>query len=299
MSLKDLDNFRKESNNPFDELRSPTYNPTLVCEIKEPLICKFSTIVTILALLFTGTANTFILIALNHNNFRHPVSQSIMAFIGLYLNHFTFSFPLLISEDNQFQHFRKLHRNAITNKKIIKGDTLLIVLSGLFAVINCICTSAALLYMTPSMYKFPHKNSRYQIFRSGLIVGTFIGSRLIFKREIHRHHLLGVTSAVMGFILGKNSYDKKLVGISSVFLNGFGDFTIHESIIGALLMIIGIIFQSGHLVTQEYICSNYEIPSNRLVGLEGFFGITFSIVIITIASFIPCTNSNLCSVLCF
>jgi len=108
----------------------------------------------------------------------------------------------------------------------------------------------------------------------------------MLKREIVRHHLLGVVLALIGFIL---------VGVASL-LNGdnvsqYGT----GSLVTGVLMVTGSLFTQGLQTNlEELILNKWQLDCQRMVGLEGFFGLVWIFMWIMIVSFIPCPNFNMC-----
>ena len=52
--------------------------------------------------------------------------------------------------------------------------------------------------------------------------------------------------------------------------------------------------QSAQLVIEENICDKNQFTAQRMVGLEGIFGMIYIMVIISIFSYIPCIDAGLC-----
>jgi len=122
----------------------------------------------------------------------------------------------------------------------------------------------------------------------GTIISTCILSYFMVNRKIRRHHALGVGMAILGYIL---------VGLSSM-ING--DALAKYSSVGLMIgigMIIGSNFTQGFLSNvEEMLLRKYEIEPQRMVGLEGFFGMIWIFLWIMIFSYIPCPNEHLCDV---
>jgi len=125
-----------------------------------------------------------------------------------------------------------------------------------------------------------------QMLSGGTIITTCFLSKFMNNFDICRHHYLGCGLALLGFVC---------VGVSSL-LNGD-----NVSQYGAGSLITGILMVTGSLFTQgtmsnieEWILTRWHIDCQRMVGLEGFFGMIWIYCIIIIVSFIPCPNVNMC-----
>jgi hypothetical protein len=125
--------------------------------------------------------------------------------------------------------------------------------------------------------------------RGGVIIFTCIFSKIFLKREIYRHHMLGVMLLVLGFIL---------VGIASVVTSGggAGSVGVGGTVIGISMVLISLVIQAAQLVLEEIILKHYQISAQRMVGLEGIFGMVFIWIWIMLFTFIPCPSIDLCDV---
>ena len=90
-----------------------------------------------------------------------------------------------------------------------------------------------------------------------------------------------------------------LVGFSSVFATKSGDDTessVLGTVAGIVMISLSLIVQSTQFVYQEKILSSYEVPPQRIVGLEGMFGMIFMFNWLMIFTFLPCPSPDLCQV---
>lgn len=122
----------------------------------------------------------------------------------------------------------------------------------------------------------------------GTIITTTIMSRLILNRKIHRHHALGCSFAIIGFAI---------VGLSSV-LNGKSEekYSLFGLILGIIMIMISLVTQGGLANYEEWLIGKYEIDVQRMVGIEGFFGIIWIFTWIMVFCMIPCPDDHLCDV---
>ena len=122
----------------------------------------------------------------------------------------------------------------------------------------------------------------------GTIITTAIISYFMLGRKIRKHHALGCTLALLGFIT---------VGIASLLNEKSAEKYSTKGLIIGILMVMGSLFTQGFLSNfEEKLLMKYEIDCQRMVGLEGFFGVIWIFLWIVIFSFIPCPNSLLCDV---
>ena len=65
-------------------------------------------------------------------------------------------------------------------------------------------------------------------------------------------------------------------------------------IMGIGMCVISLFTQATQLIIEEYVLKNFQIDCQRLVGLEGTFGMVWISVIIFVASFFQCPNILMC-----
>jgi len=108
-------------------------------------------------------------------------------------------------------------------------------------------------------------------------------------RKIRRHHAMGVTFAIIGYFF---------VGLSSM-INGdaLAKYSPSGLLIGILMIVVSNFTQGFLSNVEEMLMRKYEIEPQRMVGLEGFFGVIWIFISIMIFSYIPCPEKHLCDVL--
>lgn len=126
-----------------------------------------------------------------------------------------------------------------------------------------------------------------QMLRGGVIVFTCLFSKIFLGKKVYRHHMLGVVLLVIGFVL---------VGIASVVTtgNGSSEVGVGGTIAGIVMVLISLVIQAGQFVLEETIVTKNQIAAQRMVGLEGIYGMIFIFVWIMIFTFIPCPSSDMC-----
>jgi len=123
--------------------------------------------------------------------------------------------------------------------------------------------------------------------RGGVIVFTCLFSKIFLKRQVYRHHMVGVCLLVVGFVL---------VGVASVVTSGTGagSVGVGGTIAGIVMVLISLVIQAAMFVLEETIVSKNQIDPQRMVGLEGVFGMIFIFMWIMIFSYVPCPSSDMC-----
>lgn len=123
----------------------------------------------------------------------------------------------------------------------------------------------------------------------GSILFMTLFSRIIVKRQILKHHYLACFFVIIGFMIvgyspniaqKDNTQDKEIA--TSSYVIGL------SCILGYLLC---------HAIqgnVQELILRKKAVAVQRMIGLEGMFGLIWSFLLIMICSYIACPNKNMC-----
>ena len=123
----------------------------------------------------------------------------------------------------------------------------------------------------------------------GTIITTAILSYFMIGRKLKRHHILGCSLATCGFIL---------VGIASLINEDAAKKSSSSGMLLGVLMVTASVFTQGTMSNvEEILLSKYEVDVQRMVGIEGFFGIIWIFMWIMIFSFVPCPDESLCEVI--
>lgn len=93
-----------------------------------------------------------------------------------------------------------------------------------------------------------------QMLRGVGIIFTCIFSKIFLKREIYRHHVLGVILVALGFIL---------VGLASVVTSGggAGSVDVGGTVLGIVMVLISSVFIAGQVVVEEAISKHNQISA--------------------------------------
>ena len=214
-------------------------------------------------------------------NFKHSMIQSFFMNLGEYLNILLFAMPLMTSAKKRHAYFSKLTKEAIAKKQDLKGASLLSVFPSLVDGIATGLGTAAILLLPASIA---------QMLRGGQIISTCIFARIINKRAILRHQLVGVIISTAGFfVVG-------LAGYISTNDEGSKKYSIADYMLGILIIIIHLALAGLHLNLEERIMVRYAISPQRLAGLQGIFGMVLMAAIVSSLAYVPCLNPQLCNI---
>ena len=232
-------------------------------------------------LLASGTSNmvAFKLLSLKYD-FKYGFFQSLVIYIGMYLNLLIFNASLWFNKRTLERSMNELRLECETHKKSPEVSKIILSSPSLLDVISVSLQNIAL-FMQPA--------SVNQLLCSGSIMTTCIFSKFMLGRQIYRHHWLGNLLALIGF---------GLVFISSLISNEEDNtptFSTGELVLGAVLVGIGLVLQGVQYNWEEYLMIKYAVEPQRLVGLEGMFGIIYCSLWIMILSFFECTNKAMCN----
>ena len=120
------------------------------------------------------------------------------------------------------------------------------------------------------------------------IIFVTVVSRIMIKRPIFRHNALGCFFAFMGFVI---------VGLSALVGGGASDEIPTSSVIlGVALTLTYLMIAAVQANTEELILRNKAIHVQRMIGLEGLYGMIWSFTMCMIFSFFPCIHPDLCHI---
>lgn len=214
-------------------------------------------------------------------NYNHGLMQTFQMFLGEWLNLIIFFIIHASNKKYLNSIFSKMKSQSKISKSKMKYSKLWMAIPSLLDSMGSSLGISSLLLIPASV------NS---MLGGASIIASAIISRFFFNRKIHRHHFLGCISTFIGFAL---------VGVSSV-MNSKNSSTSHGSttgtILGITMQFLAVFFSSLQANIQELIFRKLEIPPQREIGLEGFYGLIWIFIWLMIFSFIPCPNEELCSI---
>ena len=126
----------------------------------------------------------------------------------------------------------------------------------------------------------------------GTIIFTAIISKLLLKTRIERHHSLGCFFSLIGFVI---------VGYAGI-LNSAAtskpgdDSSTKNLIIGIVLNTIYLLVVSLQAVVEELLLWRFPIDVQRMVGLEGLYGLIWSFLLVLGCGYVTCPNPSMCNV---
>mmetsp|Transcript_6634 Transcript_6634/g.9804 ORF Transcript_6634/g.9804 Transcript_6634/m.9804 type:complete len:373 (+) Transcript_6634:8-1126(+) len=242
-----------------------------------PEISSVSLYGFMLGLLISGTAKTVVmkamdLIKVHGSAFKHPYFQSFTLFLGEFVCLCMF---MLI------KHYKK-HRIA-SSEALIEPDR-----TGIFKKLGkwVFCFSAAFeLFASSLMFMglVLSAASVFQMIRGFVVVVVAIYSKIFLKRSLFRHQILGMVSCTIGVFL---------VGLASILYEAP---SARNPVLGVVLLLLGQLFAGAVFVTEELFMEKLSCHPAEAVGMEGFIGIGYCIILLPVLNLIPCHDKALCS----
>lgn len=120
-----------------------------------------------------------------------------------------------------------------------------------------------------------------QMTRGAVVIFTCIFSMVFLGRRQHTHHLAGVGLVFIGITLVSLS---TFINPASSADDGSTS-KVYVQLAGIGLCLGAQVFQAAMLVYEEKIMKQYTVPPLMVVGMEGFFGILFGIVLLSVLNF--------------
>ena len=205
-------------------------------------------------------------------NYKHSFMQTLFIFAGEYLMIFFLFFQTLNRRARE-REFKEIIEEGKKEQKSIQPNILWFSLTTLFDCVGIIFENIALMMLPASIH---------QVLTGANVVVTCIVSRIMLKREIHRHHALGNFFAIVGFVVvGYSEHSKEGSDSGTLFL-------------GIAILILNLIASAVQVNTDELIFHKYEMSVVRAVGLEGLFGMLWIFLFICAGSFFACPSDSIC-----
>lgn len=123
-------------------------------------------------------------------------------------------------------------------------------------------------------------SSVWQISRGGNIIFTAFLSRYFLKRAFSNTSILGCVLAFAG-ITGVQV-------VAVIYSNSSSSGDISSELLGILLLLGSIIFNSIGLVLEKWIFNKYELSALKLVFLEGAYGLAVMVPLTFAFQYIQC-----------
>jgi len=233
-----------------------------------------------LLLVVSGTTGTISLKAQGTlYGYKHGMIQTLVIFFGETLNILGFFLPIWVSKRARRQHFVGLVKEAKSESKGLFPEQLMFGLASLFDAVNTSMQNISLLLLPASIV---------QILLGANIITSCIVSRILLGRKIRPPHVVGNILALVGFCL---------VGFASIVSQEAEEVrSFSDTFIGIGLVSVGLFLRALQVNTEEYVFLRYSVSCDRGVGLEGLFGLIWTLCLSIMFSFFPCKNNALCTV---
>jgi drug/metabolite transporter (DMT)-like permease len=127
-------------------------------------------------------------------------------------------------------------------------------------------------------------SSVWQISRGGNIIFTAILSRIFLKRIFSGTSILGCVLAFLGIT--------SVQVFAVLYSDNSSSSAISDDVIGILLLLASIIFNSIGLVFEKWIFNKYELSALKLVFLEGLYGLIVMIPLTIGFQYVHCPWSE-------
>ena len=226
-------------------------------DLKKTVTIWSPTVITAtIVMLVSGSLNSISFKYQGELGFKHGIFQTSFMFIGEWLNILLFG-AKHCTYNLRKQQFSELKEKAEESGKKVKASKLLLMIPGLLDSIGSTLQIFPFLLIPASIN---------QMLRGGVIIFTCIASRIFLGRKIYRHNILGVGLIIVGYVI---------VAISSFLGPSDDNHDVASTILGVGMVLLSLIIQASQFVVEEKICSKYQIPPVRMVGMEGQFGLVF------------------------
>jgi len=139
----------------------------------------------------------------------------------------------------------------------------------------CDITSSTLQYISLNFMD----PSIYVMIRGGLPITTAIFSVIFLGRKLFSHHILGLSLVVVGIAL---------VGVSDIMSENNEENDPNNSL-GLILALLSLIGTAIQFIIEEKIFKKWYVHPLKQVGLEGSWGLLYSVIVIIITSNITCS----------
>lgn len=229
------------------------------------------------AMLFFGTANTIAGKAMDLQEsrgkvFNHPYFQTAGMFLGEFMCLFYYWIYLKMGKV-------EVDQNPLTPKPVSR---------------TCRQKMGKFIFIIPSFFDFSASTlmflgltlsapSVYQMMRGFIMVVVALYSILFLKIKLFPHQYLGVACAFIGVCL---------VGLASVLYEAS---SAKSPVLGVIIIIIAQFFAGGVFVSEQLFLEDIVIHPLQAVGIEGFSGFGYYLLILPIFNLIPCSNADMCN----
>lgn len=133
--------------------------------------------------------------------------------------------------------------------------------------------------------------SVYQMLRGATVVWIAVLSRFVFRRHYTKIQKWGIGTVILGLTLvGMRSIiGRRSSSTSEVNSVGGGEEQYPHQMIGNLLIISAQFLHAVQGVAEERLLQLYDMPPLQVIGIEGLYGLSFSIMLLAVLQWYPST----------
>ena len=124
--------------------------------------------------------------------------------------------------------------------------------------------------------------SVWQISRGGVIITTAIFSRIFLSKKLTKAAIVGCSLTFIGITLVQVFE----VLLSSEKESSSGDSSTSLKLLGIVLLLISLVFNTITFISEKMIFNKYSIHPLKMVFLEGFYALGGIIIVIGVLSYI-------------
>ena len=229
------------------------------------------------AMLFFGTANTIVGKAMDlcksrGREFNHPYFQTAGMFLGEFLCLIYYAVYRKFVKEETLTH--PLHPTPQKKGCLAKMGKFVFIIPSFFDFTASTLMFLGLVLSAPSVY---------QMMRGFIMVVVALYSMIVLKLQLFRHQYLGVLCAFIGVLL---------VGLASVLYEAS---SAKSPVLGVIIIIIAQFFAGGVFVSEQLFLEDIVVHPLQAVGIEGFSGFGYYLIVLPIMNVIPCNNPDMCS----
>jgi len=216
-------------------------------------------------MLLTGSVNTLVTkladitsaqgIDGSSNDFNHPFFQALGMFLGESLCLFTYY----------------ITRSREPKKEVDPAQQFSPWIFALPAA--CDMTGTSLMYFGLNLTYA----SVYQMLRGSVVIFTGIFTIIFLKRPLFPYQWFGMFWVLVGLLF---------VGLASV-VGSNDDSNAPNPVLGDIIIVCAQVIVAVQMVIEEKFLGKYDIPPLQVVGLEGMFGLTFTMFLLFVFYYIP------------
>lgn len=232
--------------------------------------------------LLAGAVNTLLLKSMDSylvddKKFRHPYFQVSSLFLGEFSCMFmSIILSFINKKRSRLSEYRVLNTQAKHISSTYK-DRCRVFLFGIPAFLFLI--AACLMFVGLAL----SAASVYQMARASLSIFVAIYSVLFLRQRIYRHQVTGIIMLFLGLVV---------VGASHIMYQANSS---DDPIWGGVILIISQVIAAAVLVVEEYLLRNINVEPLHATGVEGMCGFVYTLLLLPVLYFIPCTSDTVCS----